>query len=376
MGAGGYLRQLLDNHRSAHQATACGLLDVSEQLAVRLVSLQMEMEMHSSDFALLAKFQRLRNLELKAGPVLTQKDLEVLAKLPCLQMLNIHVRQSYLFNVTNLQYTSLSGFAQSPVTKLCLHATDTLLADSAALPNLQQLHLLGKYLTLPADLSGLRFLRQLNLEDISIKGPVNSLRALSGLTGFELRNVNASQVPQWLEDAVSCLASLRCLTIHKSDFDLQKCVLGRLQKLTKLELTDLGLPYVYIPFLPWRLRELNLAYNALQYLPHELTRLSRLTSLNLSHQECDGVPGDYDYYSDSDESDADEPTDRWIYPGLQLDESLLKVVSMPHMCQIDISQYDCHEFTSSSESILYDAEAAARRRSKPCTIVKTDDDCW
>ena len=68
-------------------------------------------------------------------------------------------------------------------------------------------------------------------------------------------------------------------------------------------------------------------------------------------------------------TDESESFDRWVNPGLQLDESFLKVVSMPQMRQIDIRQYDRHTLTYDSETILRDAEVASNERLERCKIV-------
>lgn len=257
-----------------------------------------------------------------------------------------------------LGYNSLACLQHSPLQELDLCATSKMLVDNPQLSCLQLLRLHGSkhnnQLWVPHTLSSLCTLQGLDISFLKLAGDQVGLGTIAQLTSLSIRFVGlaGSDARTMLPWAISNLANLRSLMVGSCPFDVQADALSGLTNLTKLELIKLKLggelSAFSIPVGLTQLIELDLSGNVFRRLPSELTCLARLTQVQFVWQECGLQP--------SQAAAAPFTVPAQVFPGLQLDDSLIKIACMPSLRHLVLYQSQQHNF--STESIFYSAAAA------------------
>ena len=300
------------------------------------------------------------------GCRLTNQELQAVGSLPKLRMLDIEFYRD--LQPTQLQYSSLAFLQKSPLKTLRLHSTAELLTDVPRRQRLQCLKLHGRRLfaelCIPSSLSALSKLQELSLSgQTELSGNINGLSCLAQLTCLEFDNVWLADSESWdeLRPAIANMRCLQSLNVESSQVRVEEGLLSFLTALTALSLVeqrigssdaDAGGPFA-IPSECSKLVSLDLSENELQYLPPGIAHLSALTMLDISGQ---AVPD-----GDADEPEVDEQfEDSLDYgprgsSGLQLDGSLVDIVRLPLLKQLDLSQGPKHRFSDES---FYHAVAA------------------
>ena len=261
-----------------------------QQLAGHLTSLQLTLHGAISNEQMHANCQlrSLNMLELKAsrhGSPGTHGIAEIPAAISQLQSLSkLHFRHICNASSQPLSLPAQLALLSSLKQLIVVSVTPGGLSTICRLSGLRNLVLNGPraHAELPNSFSQLSLLGHLHLHSFHFLGSANALARLPAVTSLAVMHVTVGAS----QDVLSALTQLTKLHMKQSTFSCDAVHLAPLTRLVCLSLEEMALTEFEIPSGLRCLRTLQLDGNRLRAVPSDLSRLSSLTGISISHQQA------------------------------------------------------------------------------------------